>query len=340
MAKVSIIVPIYNAEKYLEQCIESLVNQTYRDIEIILVDDGSKDNSGLICDKWTEQDARIAVIHKENAGASMARKAGITAASGQYICFLDSDDYAEPEFCQILLEQMLLHNADLAECAYSIFSETRKLEHLPWEKTMKLDKSDFCNTIVRQTIVTGTEAVVMWNKMYLRQSILDYVANYGEDVLEDYLFNMQYYCGVERYVYIPKCLVNYRQVGNSLSRRCNLKTFDILKKVDTEKTHCLQQMGLSSADDTILAAQWFVRYTYAFLTAYMQAPNNQGNSLTYRILQDPVLIDKCKIISQNHPWARLVASGRYHTAYKHLKHAVVHNRIKRKLAAMKAKLKG
>lgn len=340
MAKVSIVVPVYNAEKYLDQCVESLVQQTYKNIEILLVDDGSKDCSCAICDKWAQADSRIVVIHKQNAGACIARKDGIAAATGKYVCFLDSDDYAQPTFCQKMLEQMVNNNADLVECAYSIFSDVKETAHLPWAEMLNLNRDAFLDQVVRNTIVSGTEAVIMWNKMYLRQNIMDYVKDYGQDVLEDYLFNMQYYTGVQKYVYIPQCLVNYRQVSNSLSRRCNLKTFEILKAVDAKKTSCLQEMGLTTPADNRQAALWFVQYTYSFLVAYLQSVGNVGKRFARQILEDPVLVEKCECISTHHNWARLIAVGRYRVAYRRLKQKAMRNRIIRQLAAVKAKLKG
>lgn len=93
---VSVVVPIYNVEKYLDRCVDSIVNQTYQNLEIILVDDGSSDNCPQMCDEWAKKDKRIHVIHKENQGAGMARNTGIDAAKGSYICFIDSDDYVSP----------------------------------------------------------------------------------------------------------------------------------------------------------------------------------------------------------------------------------------------------
>ena len=94
--KVSVIVPIYNAEKYLNKCLESIIGQTYKNLEIILVDDGSSDNSPIICDAWAQIDSRIRVIHKKNGGVSSARNAGIDLAQGDYIGFVDADDWIEP----------------------------------------------------------------------------------------------------------------------------------------------------------------------------------------------------------------------------------------------------
>lgn len=115
MATVSIIVPVYNAENYLERCVDSLVNQTYRDIEIILIDDGSKDNSGVICDRLAESDCRIKVLHCPNGGVSTARNRGIEIASGEFLSFVDSDDWMSVD----AYEKALACNSDVVYCDYA-----------------------------------------------------------------------------------------------------------------------------------------------------------------------------------------------------------------------------
>lgn len=114
--KLSVIVPIYNVEEYLDECIKSIVNQTYKNLEIILVDDGSPDHCPELCDIWAEKDNRIKVIHKENGGVSSARNAGLDAAAGDFIAFVDSDDYLDSDMYEIMLSQMREHNTDMAQC--------------------------------------------------------------------------------------------------------------------------------------------------------------------------------------------------------------------------------
>lgn len=111
--KISVIIPVYNVEKYLDRCVNSIVNQTYRDLEIILVDDGTRDRSGQICDRWTQKDSRIKVIHKSNGGLGSARNVGIKIAEGEYIAFVDSDDYIAPSICQDCIDQLKKHKADI-----------------------------------------------------------------------------------------------------------------------------------------------------------------------------------------------------------------------------------
>ncbi len=116
MAKISVIVPIYKVEKYIRKCVDSLVGQTLSDIEIILVDDGSPDDCGAICDAYAKQDARIKVIHKPNEGLSEARNVGIKAATSEYIGFVDGDDYVAPDMYEVLYKNITEQNADVAVC--------------------------------------------------------------------------------------------------------------------------------------------------------------------------------------------------------------------------------
>lgn len=110
---VSIVLPIYNVEKYLDRCIESVINQTYRNLEILLVDDGSPDDCPQKCEEWAKKDGRIKVIHKANAGLGYARNTGIENASGEYICFFDSDDYIDPSTIEKAYNTAQKNNSDM-----------------------------------------------------------------------------------------------------------------------------------------------------------------------------------------------------------------------------------
>ena len=105
-AKISVIVPVYNTEKFLNNCIESILNQTHKNLEVIIIDDGSTDNSPAICDEYAKKDSRVKVIHKENGGVSSARNAGLDIASGEYIGFIDGDDVIEPDMYHFLLANL------------------------------------------------------------------------------------------------------------------------------------------------------------------------------------------------------------------------------------------
>ena len=112
MPKVTVIVPVYNVEQYLRRCIDSILAQTFGDLELILVDDGSADSSGVICDAYAEKDSRVKVIHQKNSGVSAARNTGLDAAEGEYIAFVDSDDHVDPDYLAALLQT----KADLVIC--------------------------------------------------------------------------------------------------------------------------------------------------------------------------------------------------------------------------------
>ena len=115
---ISVIVPVYKVEQYLDKCVESIVNQTYRNLEIILVDDGSPDNCPAMCDGWAKRDYRIKVIHKANGGLSDARNAGIAVASGEFIGFVDSDDWVAPFFYERLISILIDNDCDISACVF------------------------------------------------------------------------------------------------------------------------------------------------------------------------------------------------------------------------------
>ena len=117
-AEISVVVPVYNAQEYLNQCVESMLFQTFHNFEIILVDDGSVDSSPRLCDEWKKKDNRIRVIHKKNGGPADARKSGIQAAEGRYISFVDADDWLEPAFLESLYDEICLEDADIVQCNY------------------------------------------------------------------------------------------------------------------------------------------------------------------------------------------------------------------------------
>ena len=121
--KVSIIVPVYKVEPYLAACVESLLRQTYREIEIILVDDGSPDNCGIMCDAYALRDSRVKVIHQENQGVSVARNSGTDIASGEYVAFVDSDDFVSEDYIACLLKMAIENNADMSACQYADFRD-------------------------------------------------------------------------------------------------------------------------------------------------------------------------------------------------------------------------
>lgn len=297
MCKVSVVVPVYNVQKYIKECIESLLNQTFDDIEIILVDDGSSDNSGKICDEYAGKDKRIKVFHKENEGASIARRYGVEHSSGEYICFIDSDDYAEREFLHEMYSAIKENDADIAECDYNVFSEKMRKHKCLYNAPCVKEREDFLNDIVKETIIYGEVAVVMWNKIYKKDKIVSFVKDYGESLLEDYIFNIQYYVGVNRYVYINRPLVNYRQVQNSLSKSFNPKIYSILKDVQKLKLEFMDEVGLNDRECIELSNRWYIKYVHNFLKNIFVMKNSlkhkEKRAAAEEVLKDSYLKNIC-----------------------------------------------
>lgn len=164
--KISLIVPVYNVESYLERCIDSLINQTIKEIEILLIDDGSTDNSGHICDDYAKIDKRIRVIHKKNGGLSDARNRGLEIASGDYIGFVDSDDYVHRDMFQVMYETMFQENCDIVEVGYKEFYEKDTVQVDITKKSLNVyDK----NSAVIRTILDIKCRNYVWNKLYKKQ---------------------------------------------------------------------------------------------------------------------------------------------------------------------------
>ena len=217
---VSVIVPIYNAERYLESCIDSITNNTYRDLQIILVDDGSSDLSAAICDKFAANDSRIVVIHQQNSGLVAARNAGIGAASGDYISFVDADDQIAPEFYTKMVAAIESEDADIATCEYR-----NKLEDISLNRNSKLCSSAVLQTFEEQlSVLTCAPSIrsitwtgpYVWNKLYRLDKTTEL---FKKECLmcEDLRFNYDYIKSSNKMVVVKEGLYFYRLHGESIT---------------------------------------------------------------------------------------------------------------------------
>ena len=159
---ISVIVPIYNVEKYLNRCVDSIINQTYKNLEIILVDDGSPDNCGKICDEYAKKDKRIKVIHKKNGGLSDARNAGIDLAKGKYIGFVDSDDYIEKDMYSYLYNLVLENNAQISICNWYEVNENERIDKNIKFNDFTIGKDRAIEMLIQDKIIKN----YAWNKLY------------------------------------------------------------------------------------------------------------------------------------------------------------------------------
>ncbi|MCL2016586.1 MAG: LicD family protein [Defluviitaleaceae bacterium] len=167
--KITIIVPVYNVEPYLRRCIKSLINQTHQNLEIILIDDGSPDNCGKICDDFAKDDNRIIVIHQQNAGVCAARNAALEIASGDFIGFVDSDDYVEEDMFEYMLENIRLYDAEIACCNYTRISRKGKAKRNIKRKKLKQPKIFTSLEAIDDVINNWNIRTVFWNKLFKRE---------------------------------------------------------------------------------------------------------------------------------------------------------------------------
>ena len=180
--KISIVVPVYNVEKYLDKCINSILNQTLSEFELILIDDGSKDSSGLICDKYAESDKRIKVIHKSNGGISSARNVGLDVAKGKYIGFVDSDDWIERDMYELLYNICEDNNCDIANCSSIIHYEQKTVIN-GGHSLIIHNREEAMKTMLEGTLYDE----VVWTKLINRE-ILDGIRFTEGIVYEDTYF--------------------------------------------------------------------------------------------------------------------------------------------------------
>ena len=167
---ISVIVPVYNVEKYLNRCIHSILKQTYKNFELILVNDGSTDNCGKICDEYSKKDNRIKVIHKDNGGLSDARNTGIESASGEYIMFVDSDDYISSKMVEILYKSIIENESDMALCNFTYVNEFGdELEDRNIKSPINNEILTSYDALYRLSASKGWYYVVAWNKLYKKE---------------------------------------------------------------------------------------------------------------------------------------------------------------------------
>ena len=210
---ISVIVPVYNVEDYLNRCVESIVNQTYSNLEIILVDDGSTDSSGEKCDEWAEKDKRIVVIHKENVGLSDARNKGLEIAKGEYIGFVDSDDYISIDMYRILFDTITKTSADIAECRWLKFSEENEIQCI----TVKQDQCIIqfsTEKALLELILERNHKQTVWNKLYKKRVICNGFP-VGR-INEDEFWTYQVFGNANRTALIDLSLYFYFQRDNSI----------------------------------------------------------------------------------------------------------------------------
>jgi len=264
--KISVIVPIYKVEKYLHKCVDSIINQTYKNLEIILVDDGSPDNCPAICDEYAKKDNRIKVIHKPNGGLSDARNAGLDIATGEYIAFVDSDDYIDLTMYEKLYNAIKQNDCDLAVCGFNNVNEDESKVWQCWKKDKVINQNEPVKLLFENNNVGGI--ITAWNKLYHKDifKTLRYpVGKINEDefVVYDVLKNVK-----KGVVVIDNLLYFYRQRDNSIMN--SRPTKKLLDGIEAAKLR-VDKVGENSP----YYQEATMQYLSSFYNVYKRAQGNK-----------------------------------------------------------------
>lgn len=279
--KISVIVPVYNVEKYLCSCIDSILAQTFTDFELLLIDDGSRDKSGEICDEYANKDCRVKVFHKENGGVSSARNLGIDESKGEYLFFVDSDDIISSFYIEMFVNYIKKNDSVCVVCKY-----TNRLSLLKNQidsiKTKEMTSSEFLDEI---WISEGKLDGYLWNKMFKRKILIDLNIRFDEKVSiwEDMLFVVEYFVNISTVVFADAVLYYYRDTMNSA-----VKQHGTSKKIEKIFV-CLKMLRLDN--DSIL---------------YRQRLNGILSDCLFSLFKDILLRKKQSFVS-----TRNIFSGQY-----------------------------
>ena len=280
MPVISVIVPVYNVEKVLYHCIDSILNQSFVDFEILLVNDGSTDNSGRICDKYAEKDTRVKVIHKQNGGVSSARNAGIEAAQGEYICFVDSDDYLESNYLKELIETKKKYpDFDNVWCGFQTVEDYYNNNKKAYDVERDNDYS-FSDLNSIMDLFEKWFVQMPWNKLYKTKTIVENSIVFPPELSlgEDYIFNLRYLdCTNGKIVVINKPLYDYLRDGKeSLDNKYYPNLLEIYRRLNSETEKYAQKWKLSEEQISKMYNSFFFR-----LEAVLRNTFNKNNNQSF-----------------------------------------------------------
>lgn len=274
---VTIIVPIYNVEKYLKECIESIINQTYKNLEIILVNDGSTDDSLKICMDYKEKDKRIVIINKINGGLSDARNKGIDAANGKYICFVDSDDYISSTYVELLYNEARKNNTDIVLCGIKNVNDEKKiLSEYGYKKNIVKSGKELLFDYYQEN---GVEVIVAWNKLYKRELFNTYRYNVGK-IHEDEFLTYKILYNLDKVSIISDKLYYYRKNDTSIvNKKFNLKRLDLIEALENRMTFFKENSENKLYILTVELYVWVLKDFYVKTKRYIDNSKNIQNNI-------------------------------------------------------------
>lgn len=274
---VSVIVPVYKAEKYLSKCIDSILSQTYKEFELILIDDGSPDGCGKICDNYAKRDSRIKVIHKENGGVSSARNAGIKESIGKYICFVDSDDMLIPEFLDECLKSFEDLGVNLAVCGYSIRDVKGQVNNITYSNKSAevLNRNGSIMNLLEKVLIAAP-----WGKLYRADIIKDNDIVFPIELScgEDLIFNFRYCDFAKEIAMINKPLYFYNTENEaSLMNVYRADLLSLKKTIIKELSFFIKKWNVESEQKKKF--ENYVYYSYESVLFNTFSENNKDSFL-------------------------------------------------------------
>ena len=264
MELISVIIPVYNQEKYLNKCIDSLLTGTYKNIECIIVDDGSTDNSPELCDEYKKDD-RVVVIHKENGGLSSARKAGFDVCRGQYVTFIDSDDYVDKDYVEKLYNALKDNDADICVCGHyrddngTIISNTYPIRDRVIDGNVI---EEYVLPVIGKIYAPGYDNMpgYVWGRLYKKECLSEKCFISEREVYtEDDIFQMYVSEKAKKIVFIKDKLVYYRDNSQSLTRRYRNGMWNMLKNRHALIETYFEEQGIKN-DDRLIASAFYAIY--------------------------------------------------------------------------------
>ncbi len=332
MPEISIIVPVYNSEKYIEKCLKSILSQTFFNIEIIVINDGSTDNTYQVCSKVANSDSRIKLIDRSNSGVSASRNYGLRIAKGKYIMFCDSDDYVDPKWCELMWNKITKHNNSYVVCGsitYNLDTENKQYLLLDKDKECSILEIDNYYHIFN----IGTSGS-LWNKIFDLSIIKENSIKFNEELsfAEDVLFNSEYikYCNNIIFINLPLYIYCVRNDDNSLSRKYYKNYFEMVKIT----YECRKQL---------ISKKFFQEYCsmffYNFNNALKMTFNKNNKSSIFnkiRTNQNYIndssfleCISNMKVKKEDMEYIKMLRKGNYYIIY-----------IRSKFAQLRKKLRG
>ena len=244
--KITVIIPVYNVENYLNKCLDSVLKQTYKNLEIIVVNDGSTDNSGGICQEYAQKDSRIIYIEKENGGLSDARNAGLDRMTGSYVTFVDSDDWVEPNYVEVLHNKLIGYQADIAIGNYYSYNEDEAMYYFHVNSESYYEKL-YDNISIFENLYDAKQMksfslISAWGKLY-KAELFDYIRFDKGKLGEDGYINQKLYLLVQKVIYINQGLYAYRQRSGSITKTWTEKWMHALVDAMSERITLLANMG-------------------------------------------------------------------------------------------------